>query len=229
MFNYAKHEGKELLKENETIKTDPQFQPSDAERKKFHKLLDNELRKNKMRSLIQMSKKIFTKIAVVVFVLILGFTLLFTTVKAFRNKVLEFILDFQDEYVSVKLGEKDNSNESGGITLDWHDYYIPSYIPDGYYIYDMSDMGETKIISYRNNENKEIDFYELESATTANIDTENADIIKSIKINGEAGIFVLKGEKTTVSWTNNEKIFVIGAKLDEKEIMKIAESVVYVE
>ena len=223
MFNYAKHEGKELFKENETLKIDPQLQPSNAERKKFHNLLDNELRKHKLRSLIQMSKKIFTKIAVVVFVLILGFALLFTTVEAFRVQVLNLILTFEKEYTSIKLGEG-----NGNITAGFRNTYAPTYIPAGYWIYDISDMGETKLITYKNDAGESIDFYDYAPSLTTNLDTENAEIIKSITINGKSGMFVLKNELSTISWSNDEKIFIISAYISESEIIKIAESVIYI-
>jgi hypothetical protein len=46
MYNYAEHEGNELLEETAPLKDDPQYQPSDAEQKKFRNMLNGELRKH---------------------------------------------------------------------------------------------------------------------------------------------------------------------------------------
>ena len=225
MFNYAKHDGKKLSEENEALKTDPQAQPSDAERKKYHKLLDKELRKNKIRSVIQISKKLFTKIAVVVFVFILGFALLFTTVEAFRVQVLNLILDFQEEYVGIRLGD---NNTTEGIKIDWHDYYIPLYIPEGYITEQITKMDNFKSIYYLNSEGNFIEFMEHNSSYGIGVDTEDAEILKSIKVHEEDGVFVLKKGIATVSWTFDNKIFIISTQLNEEETMKIAESVIYI-
>jgi len=224
MFNYAKHDGKKLSEENEALKTDPQAQPSDAERKKYHKLLDKELRKNKIRSFTKMSKKILSRAAVFVFVLIIGFAIMFTTVSAFRVQVLNFLISFEDEYVGIKLGDNDNSD---AITLNWHDVYLPSYIPDGYQINQIANMDIAKTIDYINAEGNFIKYMEC-SSSGPNIDTENAEIIKMIMINEAEGIFVLKKGIATISWTHDNRLFVISTQLDEEETMKIAKNVIYI-
>lgn len=229
MRNYAEKEGKELLEETKSIKDDPQFQPSAAERKKYHKLLDGELRKNKIRSLAKISKKILSRIAIFVLVLIIGFAVMFTTISAFRIKVLDFLLTFEKEYTSVRLGE---AGFDEIIASGFKNTYVPTYIPAGFRIYEISNMGESKTITYINDnitdERRFIDYCEWDSSMTSNIDTENANIIKPITINENDGIFVLKGDIATVSWSNDEKLFVIIAYINEEEIIKMAESVIFI-
>jgi hypothetical protein len=225
MYNYAEHEGKEILKEHEADKDNPEYQPSKEERKLFHKKLNNELRKHKLRSIVKTTKKVLPKFAVIFLILAIGFTTLFMTVEAFRGVVLNFIVTFYDTHVEVRLP----SNNPSNIPISFSNGYIPTYIPKGYLINGISDMGEYKMIEYINDEGKFIDFYEFDSSMKTAIDTENADIIKSIKINGIDGIFVLKNEKANISWANAERVFLISAQLSEKEMVKIAESVIFVE
>jgi hypothetical protein len=226
MYNYAEHEGKELLEETAPLKDDPQYQPSDAERKKFRNMVDGELRRHKIRSLVKKSKKIITNVAVVVLVIALLFAVMFTTVEAFRVRVLNFILTFEKEYTTVRLGENGNSNN---MTAGFSNIYVPTYIPDGYWIDKITNATNFKIIEYINGEEKYIKFNVFNSSITGWIDTENAETIKSIKINGLNGLFVLKSEFSTVSWSNDELVFTVIAELTEEEIMKIAESVVFIE
>jgi len=168
-------------------------------------------------------KKIFTRIAVVVFILAIVFALVFATVPSFRVQILNFLLTFDKDYTAIKLGE-----DGGNTNAGFRNTYAPTYIPEGFWIKEISNMGESKIITYINDEGEYIDFWDLDLSMTANIDTENADIIKSIAINGEDGIFVLKKEGISISWSNNEKIFIITAYISEDEIIKIAESVKFI-
>ena len=149
--------------------------------------------------------------------------MLFAIIPSFRVQVLNLLLTFDKEYTSIKLEES-----SSNITTGFRNTYAPSYIPAGYWIDEISNMGESKIITYINDEGKYIDFYEWAYSTTTNLDTENADMVKSVTINGKDGIFVLKDRIATISWSNNEKIFIITAYISEDEIIKIAESVIYI-
>ena len=226
MYDFAEHDGIELSEEITALKDDPQYQPTDAEKIKYYKMLDSELSKHKLRSIGKTSKKILTKVAVVVLAFVLGFSILFTTVDAFRVQVLNFLLTFESEYTSVRLGENENDEN---IIAGFKNTYLPTYIPEGYRIYDKGNGGSFSLINYINNEDEYIRFYVFTFGMEGNIDSENAEIIKTIKINGTEGIYILKNGKITISWSNEERLFIISAILSEKEIIKIAESVIYIE
>jgi len=229
MYDFAENEGKELSEEIAALKDDPQYQPSDGEKIKYYKMLDGELRKQKWLSIGKISKKILTRAAVVVLVFILGFSILYTTVDAFRIQVLNFLLAFEPEYTAVKLGESEND---GNIIAGFKDTYLPTYIPEGYRADKITNNDNAKTIDYINETGNFIKYMALCSAFGGGIDSEEADIIKYIKINGakEDGLFVLKKGVITISWTFDNHIFIIIAdKLTEEETIKIAESVIYIE
>ena len=226
MHDYAEHEGKEIAEETDALKNDPAYQPSEDERKRFMKMIIDDHRKNKIRSSMKIAKKVLAKVAVVILVFILGFTVMFTTVEAFRVCVLNFFLTFEKEYVSVKLSEEE---PTGIMYENLSNIYVPMYIPAGYWINQIENNPAFQLIEYINIENKFIKFYANESFITTNIDTENAETIKNITINGNNGIFVLKKEIATVSWSNDEKVFIVYAQLNEEEAIKIAKSVIFLE
>ena len=226
MYDFAEHDGKELSDEIAALKDDPQSQPTDAEKIKYYKMLDSELHKNKLRSVAKTSKKILARVAVVVLVFILGFSILYTTVEAFRVQVLNFLLTFDKEYTTVKLGDGENDKN---MIAGFKNAYVPKYIPDGFEINGISNNPNYQTIVYKNDDEKTIFFYVFEPSMTTNIDSKNANIIKNIKINGNDAIFVLKKDKITISWSNDEKIFMIYAQISESEAIKIAESVIYIE
>jgi hypothetical protein len=139
--------------------------------------------------------------------------------------VLNFLINFEPEYTSLKLG---NNGSNENIIAGFANTYAPSYVPEGYRFDSIFNTGNSKIIEYVNDEGYTISFCECSQTSVTNIDTENADIIKSVRINGAEGLYVLKNEITTVSWAHENKIFVIIAQLDEDEIVHIAENVIFV-
>jgi hypothetical protein len=224
MLNYAEYEGRQLFEENEILKKDPGNKPSENELKRFDKLITGTFRKRRILDIVKISKNIMPKIGIFFLIFMLGFAAMFTTVSAFRVQVLNFLLTFEKEYTSVKLS---GSEIAGDINNGFTNTYAPMYIPDGYYIDNFSNIGNLKTIEYINDEKNLIQFIEF-SAGSSNIDTENAESSKTVKINGEDGFFVVKDGKITISWSADDRVFVIFAQLSEDEIVQIAESVIFV-
>ena len=224
MNKYAQAEGEELLKLNEKIKDDPRYEmPTEADKRIFASI-DKYFRKKNVYNFAKNAKKTLSKVSAVFFVCAAVVTIAYTSVDAFRVQVLNFLINFDPEYTSLKLGNESNGNMIAGFG----NTYAPSYVPDDYRFNNILNMGNVKTIEYINDEENLISFYEFNQANTTHIDTENADIIKSIKINGAEGLYVLKNEIATVSWAHENKIFIIYAQLSEEEIMHIAESVIFI-
>ena len=222
---YAQVEGDELLKLNKEIKKDPHYQISETTNKKIFNLLNKYFRGKNLHTFVKKSQKIFTKIAVVFFVFSAILAVTFTTVEAFRVQVLNFFLTFEPEYTSLKF---EKGKTDGNMTAGFNNIYAPSYIPEGYQIDNLMIINNFKEIKYVNEEGIFISFFESSHSSVTNIDTENADILKSIAINGAEGLFVLKNELVTVSWAHDNRIFVITAQISEEEMVKIAESVIFI-
>jgi len=224
MYECAEKEEEELLKEAEETKNDPQYRPSPKAAKRFYRMRDNFFRRKKIISFAKKSQKILKITSMIFVVCTLSFTIAFISVEAFRAQVLNFFWTFEKEYTALKLAEEEPDKD---ITASLSNTYAPTYITQGYRFDEILNLDNVKIIKYVN-EDKNIIFYEYGSANFANIDTENADLIKSIKINGTDGLYVVKNEKSTISWTGDDKIFVISAQINEEELVKIAESVIYI-
>ncbi|MFY9177038.1 MAG: DUF4367 domain-containing protein [Caldicoprobacterales bacterium] len=67
-------------------------------------------------------------------------------------------------------------------------------------------------------------FEQCRGQSNLRIDTENAETTK-IKINGKGAIVVSKEGMTHLIWHNNKRVFTLSGILDEKELIKMAESV----
>jgi len=226
MLKYAEVEGERLLKEAEEARNNPEYAPSEEAKKRIAKLIERKFRRDRIRAMAKIGSKFMLRFAIVIGVISLGFILTFTTVSAFRVQVLNFLLGFEEKYIAIKLDDGENTNAE--INLNWHDAYIPSYIPEGYRINEIANDDDIKTIDYINNDKHHIRFMVFKSLAISNVDNENSEVFKYIEINGTEGIFVIKNGITTISWQHDDKIFVITAQLSEKEIVKIAENIIYI-
>lgn len=226
MGKYIQVEGEKLLKESEEARNDPHYSPSERATKQFNKMLNKFSHKRKLRVFMNKSIKILNKVGIIVLIFTIIFAISYTTVEAFRLKVLNFFLTFEKEYASVSLAEEE---ADGNITTGLSNTYAPTYIPEGYWIDNTIDEVNYKVIEYINDKKEIIRFTESNFSTITNIDTENAEIVKDIKINGVNGLFVTKNGKTTISWSMDNRIFVVSAQIREEEIVQIAESVIFIE
>jgi len=220
VYDYAEKEGEELLREADEAKNDPQYYPSAKLVKSFCNMRDGFFKKQKMVSFVKKSQKILSKVGIFVVAFAAVFALAFSTVSAFRTQVLNMLLTFDEKYTSVKV------DENSSVPL--HNIYAPSYIPDGYRLNDFSTSKDLTTMEYINNNEKTINFIMFNSSGDSNIDTENADSVKSIKINGTDGMIVEKKGIITVSWANENKAFIVSAQLGESEIVKIAENIIFI-
>ena len=225
MHKCVQVKGAILLKEAEEVKNDPRYAISSEADKRIKKSINKHFRKKKLQALTNKSLKAFQKVAVIFFVFAIILTITYTSVEAFRVQVLNMLLKFEDKYVSVKLEEYDDSDI---FNMYLNNVYAPTYIPDGYQIASFSNGTSVMGIDYINDEEKSITFMVFNSSGSSNIDTENADLIQSIRINGIEGILVKKNEDITISWVNDNKAFTIYAQISEIEITKIAESIIFI-
>lgn len=102
----------------------------------------------------------------------------------------------------------------------------PSYIPNGFTVYDREESKYFMTIIYQSEGGKEI-FYSQDLLTQGEmiIDTEDA-IPGMIKI-GEQGVTVVKNKgRTTIYWTDSHDAYMIIGSSDNNELLEMAESVI---
>lgn len=229
MTSYAERDGKQLIQENELLRTDPFYQPTEEAKRKFKKNINKYYRNQQMKNIFHLSYKVLNKVAVVFSISCIIFSLSFVTVEAVRNKVLNLFINMQEEYTELHLGSKDNRNIVGNnIYINWNNAYAPTYIPSGYSIHNLMNNKDFKAIEYTNKNEETIIFQQMGENGNTNIDTENADKVEKIKIRGHEGLLVEKDGLITVTWNTDLYIFLINAQmqnLKNEDILKMAESV----
>jgi hypothetical protein len=229
MHDVAEKEGQLFLEEKEKLKDDPAFLPSKEAVQKFSQLLDAHLKKPKAYARRQHILKALNKVAVVMLIVLVILCTTVVTVQAVRVKVLNFLMDIQQEYTSFELKKNDNGLEGGGAAIDWHNAYVPTYIPDGYKVSDSSNSEFLRRIEFRNPQGSFITYMELSKGNKPALDTENASTIETVSINGHEGTVVVKNSLVTIIWSMNDRMFMIRAQTEKDMAVKMAEGVKYIE
>ncbi|MHB8076729.1 DUF4367 domain-containing protein [Desulfosporosinus fructosivorans] len=192
MHDAAEKEGKLFLEEKEKLKHDPELLPSEEAFQRFSQQLDTRLKQPKAYVTRQRILKVLNRVAVAMLVVIV---LLFTSVvsvEAFRVRVLNFLMDIQPKYTSFQLKESDSGSGGESPVVNWTKAYVPTYIPEGYKVSNVSNDEFVKKIVFENQQGSLILYTELSEGNSHGVDTENASVLKPITINGHEGTLVIK-------------------------------------
>jgi hypothetical protein len=228
LTSYAELDGKKLMQENEKLKVDSFYQPTEEAKRKFNKTINKYYHKQKMKEVFSISYKYLNKIAVFLIIVTVLLSVSIFTVEGVRIKVLNLIMNIQNGYTEIRLdNDKENKNIIGNnLYINWDNAYAPTYIPNGYSIRNLTNNKNLKAIEYANKNGETILFQQLDEKGSANIDTEDADKVEKIVIQGCDGLLVNKDGLITVIW--NAESFILNTPTDNlqnEDVVKIAESV----
>lgn len=230
MHDAAEKEGRLFLEEKAKLQNTPESLPSTETFKRFNQQLDAHLKKSEAYAGRLRILKALNRVAIAMLVVIV---LLFTTVasvEALRVRVLNFLMDIQPEYTSFELKENTDGSDGGSTIIDWHNAYVPSYIPVGYEVSAISKSELLKRIEFKNQLGLLITYMELSEGNKPALDTENATAFETVSINGHKGRLVVKDSLVTIIWEMNDRMFMIRAQTTDKDaVVKMAEGVKYID
>jgi hypothetical protein len=228
MADHAWVEGEELLRENEELQKDPANQPTPLETQSFQRKLGKAIRSRDAKAAASSAYRMLGRVAAVVAIALFATFLVSTVaVQAVRVSVLNFLIGFEDEYTSLRLAApvEPHGIVDANVFISWSDAYAPTYIPDGFRITSLSNTEHYKLISYMDGESNILHYSEFAGTAEINVDTENAQRVETIAVQGFDGLFVEKDGTLTVAWTDGDRFFIIVGQVTEAEILKIADGV----
>ena len=230
MHDAAEKEGKLFLEEKEKLKNTLGSLPSGETFKRFNQQLDAHFKKPKASARRRRMLKALNRTAVAMLAVIVIFFTTVGTVQAVRVRVLNFLLDIQPEYTSFQLKDSGGGSEGGNLVINWTSTYVPTYIPDGYKVSNISSSQSFKRIVFENQQDKEalIIYTELSGANSPGVDTEDASEFETVSINGHKGTLMVKNSMVTIVWEMNSRILMVQTRTGKDTAMKIAEGVIYV-
>lgn len=228
MYDVMEKEGKFFQEEKEKLNTAGAL-PSEQSSKRFNRQLDAHFKKTKAYARRQRMLKTLNRTAIAMLAVIVIFFTTVGTVHAFRVRVLNFLLDIQSEYTSFQLKESDSGLEGGNLVVNWTNTYVPTYIPEGFKVSNISSSESYKRIIFQNQQDKShIIYTELSGTNSPGVDTEDASEFETVSIKGRKGTLMVKDSMVTIVWEMDNRILMVQSQTSKDTAMKIAEGVSYV-
>lgn len=161
--------------------------------------------------------------ALLVFFLTLSTAL--AVVPEVRIRVLELLMNVKKEYTELSMQEKPDA--SFAVPPEWLGDYYPSKLPQGYAVNQVigDELAVSYCISFWNAANERIFFYELDEHTVSNINTEDADIEYRM-IHGRPGMISRRKDQVIVTWSENNRYFIMTFDNVSEDALAIAEGVI---
>ena len=224
MNDLAEKEGTTFIKGNEQSRNN--HLPSPENLKRFTKLLDYQLKKEKQLQKFRHPKRILYRISATMLIMTVIFSTMMVTVKAFRIEVLNFLISIEPQYTSFQLNDNGENQSDSKLILTWANTYIPTYIPDGYVANNISYSDSVRKIIFTNQaDDSSLIYTEYEAINSIAVDTEDASIVESIKINNHNGTLTVKNSTAALVWQMDNHLFIIKGELNKNELIKMAEGV----
>ena len=228
MHDVAEKEGRLFLEEKEKLMNDPEYLPSQAAVQRFSRQLEVQLKKPQVYARRLHIWQALNKVAIAMLIALVILGAAVMTVEAVRGRVLNFLVDIQQEYTSFQL--KDSSNLENTITtINWHQSYVPTYVPDGYEVHAVTIDTRSRLIEFQNSQGESFTYMEVKQGNKPHLDTENASELDTVSINGHEGTVIVKDSLVTVIWAMNDRILMIRGQISKGTAVKIAQGVKYVE
>ena len=159
--------------------------------------------------------KIARAAAVCLLVFFLGLTTAIATVRPVRVKVLELIVNIEQEYTEIRL--RDSSAIPLAVPDGWEGEYYLTAVPEGFSVVQIKNFNTMSAVEYGNATRTGILlFTEATIGTIINIDTEGEQV-ETTTVHGNSALVILKENIVTLVWSEDTKHFMLkysGSKAD---------------
>lgn len=235
MDDIADEEGKALLEENERLKHDPSAAIPEELDKKCRKIIRNTFRKEQGRTFGRISFRIFQRVAVVAVLAALLFTVAYAVVPEFQVAVKNMVLVLTETNISTNMGLRPYNDNPNGRPSSYVTAYSLPQIQEGYVLVEEYNVENSDYRGYwydaPDGNHYTIDIEAGNETSVVAIDTEDAQSVEDIVINGYSGICVHKNGTIQIAWADTDRsifISVYASALPEDQVIEMAQAIKYV-
>lgn len=219
-----------IVQETSQFKENTNINPHQDELdRKIQDYIRNCRRKNKWLKGLDILKKTSKFAAIVIISVAVLFTVLVSSVDAFRVIFLNIFIEDKEEYSKITIEKNDPNYEIINNLInnkELNNCYIPAYIPKNFSVVEII-QGNSTIITFMDTTSNLLIFEQSKDMSKEYmIDTEDANK-ENILIQGQNAVIIIKGKITTVLWQNNERVFNVCGQIDREEILKFCESLYF--
>ena len=143
--------------------------------------------------------------AILILVLNLSVAVACAVNEAVRARVLKFMFTIRTECTELSFV---TTGETVEVPPEWTFSFYPTYIPEGYTLFDVAVINGSGDITYINSDNDYVSFSVADSNMETNIDTENAEILYGW-IHGQEAMIAEKNGSVTVVWSEGAWYYIV--------------------
>lgn len=183
-------EGEALSAENERLKADPDFVIPEAADRRCLKTIRRAFRRQRRSHTFRTSWRVFQKVSVAAFVGALLFTGVYAASPELRSATLNLLIEVSNVSTSMRFVEEDMPIGEGEDLLP----YEFGELPDGF---TLQETGQERVKHWKyytdgNGGKIELNVFDASDGMQHRFDTEEADKVEPLSVNGAAGRLVEK-------------------------------------
>lgn len=206
MEDVAQVEGARLDQLNMELQNDPHTAVPEELTKRCLRTINAHFSNMRRNSSLRIVKKAINLAAILIAISTLLFTSAFAISDEFRTATLNLVIAANEKYTQLKMKQEDTPQESGNtVVADDSEFFKNirlAWLPEGYEY--LSGEYDYQAI-FANDANEWITINRFDGASTYNVDTEGAEIVEEIMINGNSGLRIVKNGQTHIALANTDK------------------------
>ncbi len=215
-----------MISENNSLKQSQAYPAPPDIGRLISKHLNKRRNKAAIHAITSQSYKVLSKVAVVFLVLSIAFAFSLQ-VSAVRSAIYKFIFTYEEEYTLVRLDKTTQLEFVDSEVFTWNPAYAPTMMPIGYHVDEIISMETQHIVSYKNQSDGYIEFWQSEFSSDGQwyTDTENADSVQKIFINDSEAMLINKQSVNSIIWRSGDVILNINTNEDTDTAIAIAKNI----
>lgn len=224
--SYAEIEGERLLRELEECRSLPQYQLTPREEKKLNRVINRCRIRRTMRGMGKSGLRVVRGLSMIFLAASIAVGSSMVASASFRDVIYRLIFRNDPQYTLVRISTEMEDTPVDEI-YNWEGAYAPYRLPKGYhYVETFNSIPQNKV-TYENEERKQILFVQSTSKkdATFQVDTEDAEIIQRIVIQGNDAILSVKSSWISVTWQEGDSIIGLVTEESVETTIAIAQNV----
>lgn len=216
-------EGELLLAENERLKSNPEFEITPEMDRRMLSAVDKAFQEKKRTSKAITKRRVWGKCVAAVLALVCMTGVVFGVSPTVRASAIDLIIMFSEKATSLFISDYEQRTSIDSI-------YSIDYIPDGFYQHSELIEGRFEMYEFKNDSGARISIQITHSkgSLISSVDTENAEKVESISVNGNEGLMIEKNDRVHISIVDvsqNDFIDVVCNGIDSDTAMEVAQSI----
>ena len=241
MDQAAESEGRRLMEENERLKQDPAAAVPEEARRRCLEAIDRAYRQRE-REEKRARRRAFARKACAwaggaAAAILLTFTVALAASPSFRTGMYNLVVEVCEEFTSLRIKSGDELEELHPTAEDPVVFgggkFALTCLPEDSHIISQNttNTATTLFISGASDEDiVTINIYFITNPEIT-IDTEDADLVSDIEINGHPGLIVIKDSRVQIAWidsVNSLHYSLTAFQYSEEDSISLAESIAYI-